>query len=570
MYGIERLGGDPKRETLNPKIDATPTPSPARVRTRRRLARDGDGTTSGDGRKMTRARGRGARVGAVTAMGVVALVGSASANDSTPKEGHARGRARAGIAALGYGLTDVQPNVAEKYLPHGAPGWAWTFGAREGLEFECGGSKKPPPPPAQSIRDTASLAGMDPDEYDDGETATADLVDQTEDEAGTSKRFIVRYGTYGSEFDTNTTKYDDAWFENPEHAGDIKWTYGTCEHGAIVRCVPESFGYIDPFPSIADGEPGKKCQWIEASTIPSDHLNGTFTGVDIDANSVEGAVELRVKLTNEKWMQMRFALMPAKKLAQTLKKSFPDTVVHRDLLWNWCADEGEGEDHWCACNTIMRYGWTGNTTLRAPKPSVDADFHKWTIVDARNDMGVTPKLPCNHYKLGGVRPFPLRGDGTRICQCLSNQTLAEYNAALQAVIGGPTVPGQTNLDSENKTHLFNKTHHELDAIFAQRGHAHNSSEERPDLGNAEDEDFFARDRRDQRRIEASLGREVDDEYDPEFVVDADERHQMHVRDVATTLFGVLVVASLTVFLGVAYHRSTAERREYEAVPEPEV
>merc|ERR1712164_221027 len=58
------------------------------------------------------------------------------------------------------------------------------------------------------------------DEYADAEehSATTDLE---------MKRYIVRYGTYGTFADTGTHKYDDAWFEDPAHAGDIEWTYGS-------------------------------------------------------------------------------------------------------------------------------------------------------------------------------------------------------------------------------------------------------------------------------------------------------------------------------------------------------
>merc|ERR1712205_65965 len=138
-----------------------------------------------------------------------------------------------------------------------------------------------------------------------------------------------------------------------------------------------------------------------------------------------------------------------------LKEMFPDTVMHQDFVWHWCANEGSDyPSSGCECNTMMRYGWTGNQTLQAPNPAEDPDFSKWTIVDARFED--TPVIPCNHHKLGGVLPFPLANE--RICQCLDSTTLALFNAGLQATIGGPDVPGQTLFNMTNHTHYYNKTH----------------------------------------------------------------------------------------------------------------
>merc|ERR1712205_271793 len=129
-----------------------------------------------------------------------------------------------------------------------------------------------------------------------------------------------------------------------------------------------------------------------------------------------------------------------------LKEMFPDTVMHQDFVWHWCANEGSDcPSSGCECNTMMRYGWTGNQTLQAPNPAEDPDFSKWTIVDARFED--TPVIPCNHHKLGGVLPFPLANE--RICQCLDSTTLALFNAGLQATIGGPDVPGQTLFNMTN-------------------------------------------------------------------------------------------------------------------------
>lgn len=460
----------------------------------------------------------------------------------------ARGGAK--MARLGFGLEDVQPNVLESYLPHGAPGWKWNFGGWEGIEFTCGGEK----PEARS-----SALGRE-SEYDDSESAVLPPEE---------KKYIVRFGTYGGYADTKTTIYDDAWFENPEHAGDIKWTYGVCVEGQKILCASQSFGYIDPFPSISDVNGGKKCQWIDATTIPEDHLNGVLaTGSGrLDADSVKGKVEIAVRTTSGDWETRNFQIFSSIDLFKMFKKMYPDTILFKDLLWNWCADEGVGKDHECACSSIMRYGWTGNSTMQAPKMEEDPDFHKWTIVDMRSDARDMAKVPCNHHKLGGLRPFPERGDSNRICQCLDGQIMAEYNAGIQAEFGGPDVPGQEIFNMTNTTHFFNKTHHELDAIRAARdddgypAHEYPANEypanEYPaDLDGTQGElpalgrDFFAIDRAE--RLESEAGA---------------RRHAEHVNAVVATVAGVVLVASVTMIAGVAWRRSRRGFDGYEEVPE---
>merc|ERR1712216_313420 len=165
--------------------------------------------------------------------------------------------------------------------------------------------------------------------------------------------------------------------------------------------------------------------------------------------------DLKVINTNNRWGVRPFYVFSAGKVKAMLKEMFPDTVMHQDFVWHWCANEGSDyPSSGCECNTMMRYGWTGNQTLQAPNPAEDPDFSKWTIVDARFED--TPVIPCNHHKLGGVLPFPLANE--RICQCLDNTTLALFNAGLQATIGGPDVPGQTLFNMTNHTHYYNKTH----------------------------------------------------------------------------------------------------------------
>ena len=110
------------------------------------------------------------------------------------------------------------------------------------------------------------------DEYADAEehSATTDLE---------MKRYIVRYGTYGTFADTGTHKYDDAWFEDPAPLSDIKWTYGTCRTNQTIFCGSSAFAYVDPFPSIGSGQKGKKCQYIGVSQIPDIHKNASINFV---------------------------------------------------------------------------------------------------------------------------------------------------------------------------------------------------------------------------------------------------------------------------------------------------
>ena len=84
-----------------------------------------------------------------------------------------------GIASLGFGLSDVQPDVVESALPHGVGGWSGSRGQGGGT-FQCLDS------PGELGQEVSS---PDDDEYADDEehTATTDVE---------IKRYIVRYGTY--------------------------------------------------------------------------------------------------------------------------------------------------------------------------------------------------------------------------------------------------------------------------------------------------------------------------------------------------------------------------------------
>ena len=460
------------------------------------------------------------------------------------EEAIARGGA---IASLGFGLSDVQPDVVDSALPHGVGGWRWQFAGKEGATFQC--LDYAPSGLGQEV-----LSPGD-DEYADAEehSATTDLE---------MKRYIVRYGTHGTFADTGTHKYDDAWFEDPAHAGDIKWTYGTCRTNQTIFCGSSAFAYVDPFPSIGSGQKGKKCQYIDVSQIPDNHRNESVDFVPgterLDQNSINVAVNLELPRANGGGtVQRTIKLFSFSKLAGMLKRMFPDTVAHQDFNWDWCADEGVGEHHRCKCNTIMRYGWTGNQTLAAPIPRADPDYHKWTFVDVRGPEEDEAEIPCNWHKLGGVRPFPERGEENRICQCLSNATMADFNAGLQAIIGGPDVPGQVLFNMTNHTHYFNRTHYDHWRNRTNGTGVYDGSETlEPSLGVSEDD--------------VSSSHDDDHEFLAQSNVDMNDRGV----DVLLTNLGVGCVAvSASIFVFVAARRLVASRRTggaYERVPEPEL
>ena len=372
-------------------------------------------------------------------------------------------------ASLGFSLADVEPRVVDEALPHGAGSWPWKFGGLEGKKFTCMPypytSPPPPPgaPPQPAMPPAPTLTTTNPTTTTTnptttttanptttttanptttttpqlGQDPTATVVDET--------RVIIRFGTYGSKDDTGTDKYDSDWFNDPANARDIQWTYSECKPWTTVYCGPSSFGFVDPFPSIEAGQPGKRCQFIDASQIPADHMNMTipFTAAEdriFDDTSLNVNVEFAVEKASGGRVFRNFMLLSADFVKELIADTFQGTKLFQSFDWKWCANEGKGRKHLCECNTIMRYGWTGNATLKAPKHKVEPDFTQWTYVDMRSEQDLL--MPCNADKLGKVRPFPTRGDETRICQCLSNETLATYNAGFQAVIGGDDVPGQ--------------------------------------------------------------------------------------------------------------------------------
>ena len=402
-------------------------------------------------------------------------------NDATDVGSAAAVVDAARTASLGFSLTDVEPRVVEDALPHGTGSWPWQFGGLEGRKFTCMPypytSPPPPPgaPPQPAMPPAPTLTTTNPTTTTAnptttttayptttttpqlGQDPTATVVDET--------RVIIRFGTYGSKDDTGTDKYDSDWFNDPANARDIQWTYSECKPWTTVYCGPSSFGFVDPFPSIEAGQPGKRCQFIDASQIPADHMNMTipFTAAEdriFDDTSLNVNVEFAVEKASGGRVFRNFMLLSADFVKELIEDTFQGTKLFRSFDWKWCANEGKGRKHLCECNTIMRYGWTGNATLKAPKHKDEPDFTQWTYVDMRSEQDLL--MPCNADKLGKVRPFPSRGDESRICQCLSNETLATYNAGFQAVIGGDDVPGQQThnltVSEQIKEFLSSKKH----------------------------------------------------------------------------------------------------------------
>jgi hypothetical protein len=116
-----------------------------------------------------------------------------------------------------------------------------------------------------------------------------------------------------------------------------------------------------------------------------------------------------------------------------IKEKYPDVTPQR-LRWSWCANEGDGDDNWCACNTIMRFGWTGSAAEPAPSANVDPDFIKFIYADMR---AMDKMVKCSSHKLGGILPWPDREENSRICQCLDPAVMDKIDDALAEKFGGP-------------------------------------------------------------------------------------------------------------------------------------
>jgi hypothetical protein len=99
-----------------------------------------------------------------------------------------------------------------------------------------------------------------------------------------------------------------------------------------VHCGPTSFGFVDPFPSIEAGQPGKRCQFIDASQIPADHMNMTipFTAAEdriFDDTSLNVNVEFAVEKASGGRVFRNFMLLSADFVKELIEDTFQGTLV---------------------------------------------------------------------------------------------------------------------------------------------------------------------------------------------------------------------------------------------------
>ena len=307
-------------------------------------------------------------------------------------------------ASLGFALADVMPDISADVLPHGQPGWPWQYGSVEFKSFKC--------------QYDASLPAVDPNDPN-------------------KPPILLRFGTYGIKADTKTDQYNEEWFKAPEHATDIQWTYRLCDDQELVECQAQQFGQVDPFPSIEHGAPGKRCQFLDARRITNELRISAQVGPEgdrKDADSLNVAVQTFLKRQNEKGgaVQDVTIIAPTAAIAAITAK-YPD-VKPQSMRWHWCANEGDGDDNWCACNTIMRFGWTGSAAEPAPSAEVDPDFIKFVYADMR---AMDKMVKCSSHELGEILPWPDRQENSRICQCLDPAIMDIIDDALAEKFGGP-------------------------------------------------------------------------------------------------------------------------------------
>ena len=307
-------------------------------------------------------------------------------------------------ASLGFALADVMPDVVATALPHGPKGWPWVYGSVEFKTFTC--------------------------KYDE----TLGAVDPSDPN---KPQILLRFGTYGGQADTQTDQYTPEWFDDPEHAADIQWTYRLCDDGEVVACEAKQFGQVDPFPSIEHGAPGKRCQYLDTRNIKAELRDSTQVGPEgdrKDADSLNAVVEMFIKNKGvDSGRTDDVVLIDPKRALEAIKAKYPE-MAPKMLRWDWCAHEGETDESWCQCNTLLRFGWTGSAAERAPSPADDPDFVKWIYADLREEDNM---VKCSADKFGGVVPWPDRPENTRICQCLNPDTMNEIDDALADEFGGP-------------------------------------------------------------------------------------------------------------------------------------
>jgi len=509
-------------------------------------------------------------------------------------------------AALGFSLEDVEPRVTEEALPHGTGSWPWKYGGLEGKSFTCMPypyTSPPPPPSAPPHPDMPPAPGSSTTSAYPATTsaypattsaypaatsaypvATSQLGQDDDQSAPVvdETRVIIRFGTYGSKADTGTDKYDDDWFNDPANARDIQWTYSECEPWTTVHCQSSTFGFVDPFPSIAAGEPGKRCQYIDVSQIPAEHINTTipFTAAEdriLDDTSLNVNVEFAVEKASGGRVFRNFMLLSADFVRELIEDTFQGTKLFRAFDWKWCANEGKGRKHLCECNTIMRYGWTGNATLKAPKHKDEPDFTQWTYVDMRSEEDLL--MPCNADRLGKVRPFPTRGDDRRICQCLSNETLADYNAGFQAVIGGDDVPGQETHNLTVPDRIMEFLHSKRHVSSAQKKVGKKSE---ANLGRHATRASLKESSADATTATATLAAatfntaRADDSVEDDALIEGEDFAQMRLEATETvngdmgemfSRIGLCAIGAAVVVFAVVIARKLARSRDYERVPE---
>ena len=307
-------------------------------------------------------------------------------------------------ASLGFALADVMPDVSADALPHGPPGWPWRYGSVEFKSFKCHYDE--------------SLPAVDPNDPN-------------------KPPILLRFGTYGIKADTKTDQYNEEWFKAPEHATDIQWTYRLCDDDEFVECQAQEFGHVDPFPSIEHGAPGKRCQFLDTRSIKDELRISAQVGPEgdrKDADSLNVAVETFLKNQDGKGIVVQDVtiIAPTDAIA-AIEEKYPD-VTPQKMRWKWCANEGDGDDNWCACNTIMRFGWTGSAAEPAPSAAVDPDFIKFVYADMRD---MDKMLKCSSHKLGEILPWPDREENSRICQCLDPTVMDKVDDAFAEKFGGP-------------------------------------------------------------------------------------------------------------------------------------
>ena len=213
------------------------------------------------------------------------------------------------------------------------------------------------------------------------------------------------------------------------------------------------------------------------SQIPDIHKNAASIcpGTErLDQNSINVAVNLELPRANGGGnIRRTIKLFSFSKLSDMLKRMFPDTA-HQDFDWDWCSTR--------VLASIIDASATPSCDTDGPGTKLSPRRFRALIRNTTSGPLSTfagPKRTRwkfrNWHKLGGGVLLPSREEN-RICQCLSNATMADFNAGLQAIIGGPDVPGQVLFNMTNHTHYFNRTHYDHWRIAPTARALHDGSE----------------------------------------------------------------------------------------------